>query len=145
MSTVMSRAEREAFLAETRIGVVAVADGERGPLAVPIWYAYEPGGVIRFVTGATSRKMKLIEGAGRLSFCVQSEQLPYRWVQVEGPAAISEPDYERDVRSMALRYLGADAGQKFLDSFADVHAEAQRLVTVTPERWASYDSSKEGL
>ena len=42
----LSKEEREAFLAEPRIGVVSVAgDDGRPPLAVPIWYGYDPGGL----------------------------------------------------------------------------------------------------
>ena len=51
----MTRAEREAFLAEVHVAVVAIAEEGRAPLAVPVWYAYEPGGEIRFVTGPNSR------------------------------------------------------------------------------------------
>ena len=32
----MTKAEREAFLAETRIAVITVAEAGRGPLAVPL-------------------------------------------------------------------------------------------------------------
>jgi len=52
-NTVMTRAEREAFLAGVHVGVLAIADPARGPLAVPIWYDYAPGGELRFVTGQT--------------------------------------------------------------------------------------------
>src|SRR3989454_3855877 len=45
--TTLFRSEREAFLADTHVAVVSIADGERGPLAVPIWYAYTPGGALR--------------------------------------------------------------------------------------------------
>ena len=38
MSLAMSRAEREAFLAATRVGIVSIAEEGRGPLAVPVWY-----------------------------------------------------------------------------------------------------------
>ncbi len=51
MSLSMTRAEREAFLADLHIGVISIADGEHGPLTCPVWYAYEPGGEIGLVTG----------------------------------------------------------------------------------------------
>ena len=54
----MSRAEREAFLAATRVGIVSVAEPGRGPLTVPVWYRYEPGGDLRFATGANSRNSR---------------------------------------------------------------------------------------
>jgi len=134
MSLAMTRAEREAFLAETHVAVVSIADGARAPLAVPVWYAYAPGGDVRFVTGGASRKARLIRKAGRLSLCVQTETPPYRYVSIEGPATIGTPDYERDVRPTALRYLGPQMGETYLQATAAEHAGAI-LVTVRPERW----------
>jgi len=44
MSLAMSRQEREAFLAALHVGVISIERPGRGPLTVPIWYGYEPGG-----------------------------------------------------------------------------------------------------
>src|SRR5512143_2266431 len=99
MSTLaMSRAKREEFLAATRVGVVSIAEPGRGPLAVPVWYRYTPGGTLRFVTGANSRKARLLRDAGRIGLCVQSETPPYQYVSVEGPVTLGTPDPELDVR-----------------------------------------------
>jgi hypothetical protein len=46
MSLAMSRAEREAFLADTHVGVVSISEDRRGPLTVPVWYRYTPGGEV---------------------------------------------------------------------------------------------------
>jgi nitroimidazol reductase NimA-like FMN-containing flavoprotein (pyridoxamine 5'-phosphate oxidase superfamily) len=51
MSLAMTPAEREAFLAEVHVAVVTVSDDDgRGPLAIPLWYDYRPGGEIILVT-----------------------------------------------------------------------------------------------
>ena len=139
----MSRSQREAFLAATHVAVVSVADGDRGPLTLPVWYRYEPGGAVCFVTGATSRKLGLIKKAGRVTLCVQTETAPYEYVTVEGPATIGKPDYERDIRGVALRYLGAQVGEMYLDMTAEQRAaEGEVLVTVRPERWLTADFHK---
>ena len=44
MSLKMTREEREAFLAGVHVGIISIAEAGRGPLAVPIWYGYAPGG-----------------------------------------------------------------------------------------------------
>src|SRR5262245_44490679 len=103
MSMAMSRAEREAFLAETHVAVISVAHATRAPLTIPVWYSYEPGGVVRFVTGGASRKAALIRRSMRLSLCVQTETAPYKYVSIEGPVQLGVPDFERDVRAMAYR------------------------------------------
>lgn len=142
MSLAMSKAEREAFLADTRVAIISIADASgRGPLTVPVWYSYSPGGPIRFVTGRGSRKARLLRDAGRVSVCVQTETPPYKYVSIEGGASFGEPDFERDIRSMAHRYLGEQMGEMYLQTTADERA-ANVLVTVTPERWLSVDYTK---
>jgi nitroimidazol reductase NimA-like FMN-containing flavoprotein (pyridoxamine 5'-phosphate oxidase superfamily) len=43
-SFVMTASEREEFLSGVHVGVLAVERAGRAPLAVPVWYDYEPGG-----------------------------------------------------------------------------------------------------
>lgn len=145
MSLAMTKAEREAFLAEVRVAVISVAEEGRGPLTVPVWYRYEPGGDICFVTGGRSKKANLIRKSGRLSFCVQTETAPYQFVSVEGTVTVAEPDYERDTRQVAHRYLGEQMGEMYLQmTAADRAAEPSVLVRLTPKRWATVDYRKMG-
>lgn len=145
MSLAMTRSEREAFLAGTHVAIVSVAEDGRGPLSVPVWYSYEPGGEIRFATGAESRKAVLLRRAGRASLCVQTEIAPYRYVTVEGPVIV-EPavDFARDVRAMALRYLGPRVGEAYLASTYPNGASGEVLVRLRPERWGTADFRKLG-
>jgi PPOX class probable F420-dependent enzyme len=144
MSLVMSRAEREAFLAETHVGIVSIHEEGRGPLSVPVWYRYEPGGEVRFATGDTSRKARLIKRAGRVSLCVQTETPPYLYVSVEGPTTIAKVDFERDIREMALRYLGPRMGEAYLAATYPNATSTEVLVRLSPERWWSADFRKFG-
>jgi general stress protein 26 len=141
MSLAMTRSEREAFLAAVHVAVISVADEGRAPLTLPVWYRYEPGGLIHFVTGASTRKAALIRRAGRLSLCVQTETPPYKYVSVEGPATIGVPDFEGDARSIAYRYLGQQLGDWYLQTTAAERTNSI-LVTLTPERWLSVDYNK---
>src|SRR5688572_26577232 len=100
----MTKDERERFLADVHIGIISIQEDGRGPLTVPVWYSYEPGGELRVITGRTSRKGRLLARAGRFSLCAQTEQPPYRYVSVEGPIVAIEPsDHERDLRPIAIR------------------------------------------
>lgn len=150
MSFAMSASERQAFLAATRIGIVSVAETGRGPLTVPVWYHYTPGdtpgGAVRFVTAAASRKARLMRDARRISLCVQTETAPYSYVSVEGPFTLGDVDYERDVREMAIRYLGPEMGAAYLEAMhPGASVEGTVLVALTPERWFSVDYSKMSL
>ena len=143
MSLAMSKAQREAFLAATHVAIISIPEGGRGPLTVPVWYRYEPGGTVRFVTAGTSKKAQLIRASGRLSLCVQTETPPYQYVSVEGPVTIAAPDLERDVREMAYRYLGEQLGAMYLQLTASEQTNTI-LVCLTPERWLSVDYSQMG-
>ena len=143
MSITMSKAEREAFLAETRIGILSLPEEGRGPLAVPVWYSYAPGESVRLVVSSASRKAKLLRAAGRASLCVQSDVVPYKYVSIEGPTLLSDPDFEPDERKMAHRYLGRDLGERYILATAEERARVPNvLVSLKPERWFSVDYGK---
>jgi nitroimidazol reductase NimA-like FMN-containing flavoprotein (pyridoxamine 5'-phosphate oxidase superfamily) len=141
MSLTMTKEEREAFLADVHVAVISVVDDGHGPLAVPIWYSYEPGGEVRIITGRTQRKGKLLERVGRFSLCVQREAPPYRYVSVEGPiVAIEASDIERDLRPLARRYLGTEVGDLYVEDQRAVVGSV--LVRMRPKRWLTVDYSK---
>jgi nitroimidazol reductase NimA-like FMN-containing flavoprotein (pyridoxamine 5'-phosphate oxidase superfamily) len=141
MSLAMTKEEREAFLADVRVGVISVAEDGHGPLTVPIWYFYDPGGEVRIITARGSRKGKLLERAGRFSLCAQTEMPPYKYVSVEGPiVAVEVADLERDRRPLARRYLGAERGDRYIESTRDVVGNV--LIRMRPERWLTVDYAK---
>jgi PPOX class probable F420-dependent enzyme len=144
MTLAMSAADREAYLADVHVGVLSVVGGpDRAPLALPVWYSYEPGGEIAFITGRDSRKMALIREAGRVSLVVQDPAPPYRYASVEGPVvSYEDPARQEDRRALAERYLGVDGGAQYLESTKDV-ADTMVLVRVRPERWYTRDYAKQ--
>jgi PPOX class probable F420-dependent enzyme len=139
VSVSMSRAEREAFLAEVHVGVIAVAAGPgRGPLVTPVWYSYQPGGLVSVTTGGSTNKARAIGAAGRFSLCVQDEAPPYKYVTVEGPAVI-EPADLAERSAIARRYLGPQGGDQFIASNPSVD---DVMIRMTPEHWQAADFSK---
>lgn len=140
----MTRAECEAFLADTHVGVLAVAESGRGPCAVPVWYSYEPGDVVRITAGDASRKVHLLRAAGRASLCAQQESLPYKYVSIEGPIEIVHTDVVPDQRRIATRYLGTKLAERYLNANASGLA-TELLVLLRPERWWSVDFAKAPL
>ena len=141
--TRMSRAEREKFLAAVRVGVLSIADGARGPLTVPVWYGYEPGGEVWFVTDRDSRKGKRLLLVDRVSLCVQTETPPYQYVSIEGPiTAIELADLERHSRVLAHRYLGREMGDHYLAGSGPGDRDGSIVVRVRPERWLTVDYGK---
>jgi nitroimidazol reductase NimA-like FMN-containing flavoprotein (pyridoxamine 5'-phosphate oxidase superfamily) len=136
----MTKTEREQFLAAVHVGVLSVVEDGRGPLTVPIWYGYQPGGELVIWMGKTSRKALLLERAGRFSVCVQNEHPPYQYVSVEGPIVSIEPiDCERDARPLARRYLGNVAGDEYIEKHNALSTGEDIIVRMRPERWLTAD------
>jgi PPOX class probable F420-dependent enzyme len=133
----MTDEERDAFLADVHVGILAVARRDKGPLAVPIWYQYEDGDIVIGMSG-DSLKAKLLRAAGRATMTVQTETPPYKYVSVEGPVAIVAE--QRDDRSMATRYLGPEMGARYVESSPST--EASVVARLTPERWITCDFGK---
>ena len=131
----MTPEQREAFLAGMHVGVMGIADGDRGPLTVPVWYSYEPGGNVVVLTGDTSRKAVLVDAAGRFSMCAQQEALPYKYVMVEGPVVAKRPATANDTLAMAVRYLGEELGA----GYAEASSGGSVVYEMQPERWYSVD------
>ena len=146
MSLIMTKQERETFLADVHVGIISISEDGRGPLTVPIWYAYDVGGDLRIMTGRESRKGRLLARAGRFSLCVQTETPPYEYVSVEGAITSTETaDIERDLRPLARRYLGEKMGDRYVDRYMEetpTHSD-NVLIRMRPERWLPTDYSKE--
>lgn len=135
----MTSDERVAFLAEKRVGVIAVERPGRAPLSVPIWYGYEPGGEVLLSTESGSLKEKLIRAAGRFAITTQVEEPPYRYVTAEGDVTAIEPATREVFEAIAVRYLGAEAGALFTEqSFGPTSV----VIRMRPQRWLSTDYSK---
>ena len=144
MPTTMTKEEREAFLADVRIGVISINDPGKGPLTVPMWFDYERGGDVWFMAPRNSMKGRRLEVGARMSLCVQDENPPYRYVSVEGPVtAIQSYTIDRDMLPMAQRYLGEKGGEAYVAPQRAGHSEADSIkVVVRPERWLTLDLNK---
>ena len=98
--------DRELFLAEPHIAALSVSAGPgRGPLSLPIWYQYEPGGEAWVLTEAGSRTARLIQAAGRFTLMVERVAPTTRHVSVEGPVTRTAPGTNGLLREIAARYL----------------------------------------
>ncbi|WP_040792605.1 pyridoxamine 5'-phosphate oxidase family protein [Nocardia paucivorans] len=130
--------EREQFLAEPHIAALSVEAGpDRGPLTLPIWYRYTPGGLIWFLTGAESEKLRRIRAAGRVSLMVERLEPTIRYVSVEGPVISVEPMTEAQHREMTARYLPPEKVEPYLAHAASFGEQV--VVSVRPQRWLSAD------
>jgi nitroimidazol reductase NimA-like FMN-containing flavoprotein (pyridoxamine 5'-phosphate oxidase superfamily) len=133
----MTVAEREAYLAGVHVGVLAVDEPGRGPLALPIWYRYVDGRIeIGMDTGSV--KARLLRAAGRATLTVQDETPPYTYVSVEGPVTVEAR--AGDTLAMATRYLGPEFGAWYAEQ--NPPGEGSVVAVLTPEHWRTIDYAK---
>ena len=133
---VMSPAARMAFLEGVHVGILAVEEGGRGPLAAPIWYRVVDD-TVEFGISASSTKAQLLRAAGRATLLVQDETPPYRYVSVEGPIAFVDRPY--DMLAAATRYLGPEIGALYAAGNQD--GADTVVVVLQPEHWRTQDFS----
>jgi hypothetical protein len=135
----LSKDDREQFFAEAHVAALSVAAGAgRGPLTVPIWYQYTPGGEPWLLTGAGSRKHRLIEAAGHFSLMIDRVEPTVRYVAVDGPVSRIEPSTDAQLVEMTKRYLPPEAVEPYLEMARREHGE-NVTVYLTPQHWLSAD------
>lgn len=133
--------QREAFLADLHVGVLAIERDGKGPLALPIWYVYVDGEVL-ISMAADSAKAKLLQRAGRATMTVQDERPPYKYVSVEGPVAVDPYDEVAayDIEAVAQRYLGDEFGRQYAAD--NPPGDSTVVARLRPERWLTVDYGK---
>ncbi|WP_424806372.1 pyridoxamine 5'-phosphate oxidase family protein [Rhodococcus sp. 27YEA15] len=135
----LSENEREQFLSEPHIAALAVPDKPgRGPLVVPIWYLYTPGGQPWFITGKGSRKARLIESAGYFSLMVERLEPTVRYVTVEGSVDRIVPGTDEMLVEVTKRYLAPDKVDDYLRGARAEHGESVAIY-LNPLHWLSAD------
>ncbi len=134
----MTVAEREAYLADLHVGVLSIGREGKGPLALPIWYMYEPGGAVVLSMDGASLKARLLGARGRATLTVQIETPPYTYVMVEGPVTIGEHDH--DSLALASRYLGPEMGAWYDER--NPPGGDSVTVRLHPEQWLTIDYGK---
>jgi len=138
MSLAMSVSQRQAFLADLHVGIVSIPRQSKGPLTVPIWYDYTPGGEPWMITDRDSIKGKLLARTERISLCAQTESAPYQYVSIEGPFSTRESTPE-ELLHMAIRYLGEAGGRAYASGAGQGNS---MIVSIAPQTWYTVDYSQ---
>jgi PPOX class probable F420-dependent enzyme len=107
--------EISAFLtAGTRTGKLAWTSADGRPLVAPVWFVIQDGCLV-FNTGKDTAKGRALARDPRISMCVDLEEPPYGFVQVQGRAELSEEpsDLVRTATAIGGRYMGQDRAEEF--------------------------------
>jgi PPOX class probable F420-dependent enzyme len=114
MASVTDPKVSEFLSGSTRTGKLAYAGQDGRPLVAPIWFIVE-GGDLVFNTGKDTAKGRALARDPRATLCVDLEEPPYGFVQVQGEAELSEDPGElvRTATAIAARYMGPDRAEEF--------------------------------
>ena len=122
----MSEQEREEFLKEANVAVLATVGGGGRAHAAPIWYLYEDG-VFIMSTGRGSQKHRNVEAHPEITLVVDRRSLPYYAVMAQGRAEIGPRLADEERRRMAVRYLGEELARAYLESVSGEDSVTIRL------------------
>lgn len=135
----LTKEEREQFLSEPHVAALSVTAGDqRGPLTVPVWYQYRPGDKPWVLTGAGSRKHRLIEATGRFTLMVDRVEPTVRYVSVDGAVSRIEPGTDDLLVEVTKRYLPPAAVEPYLEMARREHGESV-VIYMRPQHWLSAD------
>ena len=118
MVDVIDPAVREFLSSGTRTGKLGWVAPDGRPLVVPVWFVVEgpeDGLELVFTTGKDTAKGRAIARDRRLVMCVDLQEPPYAFVQVQGIARTSDDPDEllRTATALGTRYMGADRAEEF--------------------------------
>lgn len=104
-----------AFLCHgTRTGKLGYTGTDSRPLVAPVWFVLE-GNEVVFNTGRDTAKGAALSRDPRATLCVDLEEPPFAFVQVQGMSTLSEDPDEllRTATAIASRYMGPDRAEEF--------------------------------
>jgi PPOX class probable F420-dependent enzyme len=142
----LTEAERDAFLAEKRVGRLATQRADGWPHVTPIWYAWE-GGRFLLTLGNSRRHLRNIAGDPHVTLCVDDDprvtdpaQSPRSVVCFGLATLVEDEQIVRDVTRKVLgRYMEGASGPEFEEL---AWFEGRTLVEITPVRWLAWDQGK---
>ena len=114
MASLGDPAVRDFLSHGTRTGKLSYLAASGQPLVAPVWFIVEDGSLV-FNTGKDTAKGRALARDPRVSLCVDLEEPPYAFVQVQGEAELSEDPAERlrPATAIGARYMGAGRATEF--------------------------------
>ena len=129
-----TNAEREEFLKQPHVAVLATIGPGNRPHAVPIWYLYEDG---RFVmsTRRGSQKHLNVDRNCQAVLVIDDREPPYYAVMIQGTVEVGPSFTPETQLRMSTRYLGEKAGR----AYRQQSSSGESLTIIfNPERFVEY-------
>jgi PPOX class probable F420-dependent enzyme len=104
------------------------------PSTTPVWFRWT-GAAFEIVIAQGDVKLRHLERDPRCVLVVFETVPPFRGVEVRGEAALESGDVTEIRRSIAARYLGDEAGERFAAARVSKPGVLVRLVPEHPRIW----------
>ncbi len=116
------------LLLDSRIPArMAWVSGDGDPRVVPIWFDWN-GEELLVATFAGARKLTDLADGSVVAVTIDTDTFPYRSLKLRGPVRIESARGLADCyRRAAVRYLGQDMGERWLDFLAGADQVVLRL------------------
>lgn len=116
--------------------VISTLRGDGAPITSATWFGFL-GEEIIVATPAERNKARNVRADPRVSFIVDTKDMPFRGVAIEGTAEVLDDDDGALLHRIVARYLGEEGALAARERFA---ARGRRVILrITPERvrpWA---------
>ncbi len=109
------------------------ADGH--PITSATWYGFVADDVV-VSTPAQRNKARNVRRDSRISFIVDTKEMPYRGVAIEGMADIIMDTDGAIIDTIVCRYLGSDAAAQMRGRLTD--ADERVILRIRPQRVRSW-------
>jgi nitroimidazol reductase NimA-like FMN-containing flavoprotein (pyridoxamine 5'-phosphate oxidase superfamily) len=135
-----SRAEVDAFLAESRIPIRLAVNGGRGhPLLASLWFVPQ-NDTLWCATQRSARIARALARDPRCAFEVAPEAPPYRGVRAQALASLHDDRGEEILRLAIARYLG-DTSSRFARWLLS-RARSETAIALAPRSLFSWEYQK---
>jgi PPOX class probable F420-dependent enzyme len=129
----MTDAERDAFLTESRYGILTTLRANGAPVSLPVWYEWD-GATLRMFCHKASGKMRRLKHDARASVLVVNDpNEPENWVGFDGSITVREEGgLEMAERVLDSCYPPGDERRSALESWRKMKDE-WRLLELKPD------------
>jgi PPOX class probable F420-dependent enzyme len=123
------------LLAAPSAAVLTTMRSDGTPLTSPVWYRWT-GVAFEVVIARDDVKLRHLERDPSCTLVIFEAVAPFRGVEVRGEATLTHGDVTEARRSIASRYLGSEAGERFTAERASKPGVLLQLLPGMPRIWS---------
>ncbi len=132
----LSREEAYELLGRPLISVVSTIRPDGTPHMTPVWHVVDGEDVVIGVD-SSSVKARNVRANPSAALCVMVDEMPQRWVLVNGRASLCDEGVEGLLRAISVHYMGEEEGISYSEQAMRDFDFA--LLRITPSSVIGFD------